>query len=48
MSRTNLPLRMIELKGSGFVDIKNHLLIIFGFGLLFNAWAVLNYRKTSG
>lgn len=41
-------MRMIVLKGSGFVDIKNHLLIIFGFGLLFNAWAVLNYRKTSG
>jgi ABC-2 type transport system permease protein len=39
--------RMIILKGSGFADIKYHLLIITGFALTFNTWAVLNYRKAS-
>jgi ABC-2 type transport system permease protein len=39
--------RMIILKGSGFADIKYHLLIIIGFALTFNTWAVVNYRKES-
>ena len=39
--------RMIVLKGSGFKDIKYHFVAIVAFGLLFNTWAVLNYRKTS-
>jgi ABC-2 type transport system permease protein len=39
--------RMIVLKGSGFRDIKYHFLIIIGFALVFNSWAILNYRKTS-
>jgi ABC-2 type transport system permease protein len=39
--------RMIILKGSTFADIKYHLLIITGFALTFNTWAVLNYRKAS-
>jgi ABC-2 type transport system permease protein len=40
-------MRMIVLKGSGFRDIKDHFLIMTGFAILFNTWAVLNYRKTN-
>ena len=40
-------IRMVILKGSTFVDIKQHFLIVGGFALLFNGWAVWNYRKTS-
>jgi ABC-2 type transport system permease protein len=40
-------MRMVVLKGSGFHDIQNHLLIIFIFAIVFNIWAILNYRKTS-
>lgn len=40
-------MRMIVLKGSGFWEIRFHLLIVLGFALGLNAWAVLNYRKTS-
>ena len=40
-------MRMIVLKGSTFHDIRYHFLIIIGFGILFNGWAVLNYKKTS-
>ncbi len=40
-------MRMVVLKGSGFSDISHHLLIIFLFALVFNLWAVINYRKTS-
>jgi len=39
--------RMVILKGSGFQDIKKHFLIMGGFALFFNIWAVWNYRKTS-
>lgn len=39
--------RMIVLKGSGFTDIKNHFLIMIGFAVLLNTWAILNYKKTS-
>ncbi len=38
-------MRMVVLKGSGFADIKNQLLIVFGFAILLNGWAVLSYRK---
>lgn len=38
-------MRMVVLKGSSLIDIKNHLLVVFGFAALFNGWAVLNYRK---
>ena len=38
-------MRMVVLKGSGFADIKNQLLIVFGFAVLLNGWAVLSYRK---
>ena len=40
-------MRMIVMKGSGFYDIRIHLLITTGFAVFFNSWAVWNYRKTS-
>ena len=40
-------MRMVVLKGSGFTDIKYKFLIMTGFAVLFNGWAILNYRKTS-
>ncbi|MBS1635756.1 MAG: ABC transporter permease [Bacteroidetes bacterium] len=40
-------MRLVVLKGSGLHDIRYHMLIIFGFAVLLNTWAVLNYRKTS-
>lgn len=40
-------MRMVVLKGSGFSDIKNHLLIITGMAIFFNSWAIWNYKKTS-
>ena len=40
-------MRMVILKGSGFSDIKHHLLIVFLMAIVFNAWAVLNYHKRS-
>ena len=40
-------LRMIVLKGSGFNDLKTHFLIMIGFGIFFNSWAIFNYKKTS-
>jgi ABC-2 type transport system permease protein len=40
-------MRMVVLKGSTLADIKNHILIMSGFALVLNGWAVLNYRKRS-
>jgi ABC-2 type transport system permease protein len=40
-------IRLIVLKGSGFQDIKFHFLIISGFAIFLNGWAILNYKKTS-
>ncbi|XVJ66095.1 MAG: ABC transporter permease [Lacibacter sp.] len=40
-------MRMVILKGSGFADIQYHLVIMLGFAVLFNGWAVLSYRKRS-
>ncbi len=39
--------RMVILKGSSFADLKNHFLIMGGFAVVFNTWAILNYKKTS-
>ncbi len=39
--------RMIVLKGSGFADIKNHFLIMIGFAVFLNGFAIMNYKKTS-
>ena len=40
-------MRMVVLKGSSLADIKYHLLKVFGFAVVFNGWAVINYRKRS-
>jgi ABC-2 type transport system permease protein len=40
-------MRMVVLKGSSLYDIRFHLLIIFGFAVVFNSLAVWNYRKRS-
>jgi ABC-2 type transport system permease protein len=40
-------MRMIVLKGSGFVDILPQFFIVLGFAVVLNAWAIINYRKTS-
>jgi ABC-2 type transport system permease protein len=39
--------RMVVLKGSGLADIKNQILVIIGFAIFLNGWAVWNYKKTS-
>ncbi|MFI5186619.1 MAG: ABC transporter permease [Chitinophagales bacterium] len=41
-------IRMVVLKGSTLADIKYQLLSIFGFAVVLNSWAVINYRKRSG
>jgi ABC-2 type transport system permease protein len=40
-------MRMVIMKGSGFSDIKSHFLIMAGFAVFFNTWAIWNYKKTS-
>ncbi|HEU5290042.1 MAG TPA: ABC transporter permease [Cyclobacteriaceae bacterium] len=40
-------MRMIILKGSGFDDIKFHLLKVAGFAVLLNSWAILKYQKSA-
>src|SRR6201991_3717335 len=40
-------MRMVVLKGSGFADIVYPLTAMAAIGLFLNAWAVLNYRKTT-
>lgn len=40
-------MRMVILKGSGFRDVFGHLLIVMIFALVLNAWAVMNYKKTT-
>ena len=40
-------MRMIVLKGSGAGDIRDHFFIMGGFAVLFNTWAILNYKKTT-
>lgn len=39
--------RLIVLKGSGLAEVKMELVYLIGFGLLLNAGAILNYRKTT-
>ncbi len=39
--------RMVVLKGSGFAEIGRYFLVMAGFAVFFNGWAVLNYRKIS-
>ena len=40
-------MRMVILKGSGFTDVWRHLVIVGVFAVVLNAWAVVNYKKTS-
>jgi ABC-2 type transport system permease protein len=40
-------MRMVVLKGSGFRDIMPHLVTVFGFAVVLNTWAVINYKKRS-
>jgi ABC-2 type transport system permease protein len=40
-------MRMVVLKGSSLSDISNHLLIMGGFAVALNGWAILSYRKRS-
>jgi len=40
-------MRRVILKGSGLADIKDQFLAIMGFAVVFNTWAVINYRKRS-
>lgn len=40
-------MRMVVLKGSTLKDIQQQLLIMFGFAIVLNGWAVISYRKRS-
>ena len=40
-------MRMVILKGSDLVDIKNQIFAVLGFTVFFNGWAILNYSKRS-
>lgn len=40
-------MRMVILKGSSLLDIGMHLLIMVGFAMFFNSWAIINYKKRS-
>jgi ABC-2 type transport system permease protein len=40
-------MRMVVLKGSSLWDIRNHLMIVFGFAVFLNGWAIISYRKRS-
>lgn len=40
-------MRMVVLKGSGFSNLIKQFLIITIMAAVFNAWAILNYKKTS-
>jgi len=40
-------MRMVVLKGSGLADIKSQLLIMSGFAVFLNGWAIISYRKRS-
>ncbi|HLZ85903.1 MAG TPA: ABC transporter permease [Puia sp.] len=41
-------MRMVVLKGSGVADIVPHILAVLGFAVVFNGWAILNYKKRRG
>lgn len=40
-------MRMLVMKGSSFRDIAHNFVIIGGMAVVFNTWAILNYRKRS-
>ncbi len=41
-------MRLVLLKGSGWMDIRYNFFVMIGLGVLFNALAVWTYRKTAG
>ncbi|MCF8257615.1 MAG: ABC transporter permease [Flavobacteriales bacterium] len=41
-------MRMIMLKGSSFMDIRHHFLVMVGFAIVYNVMAIRSYSKTSG
>ena len=47
MSHFAAVMRMVVLKGSTFYDILPHFIAIVILGVIFNTWAILNYRKTT-
>ena len=40
-------MRLVVMKGSGFADLKLHFIVMTVFAIVINAWAIMNYRKTS-
>lgn len=40
-------MRAIYLKGSDIIDLWKQLLALIGFGVFFNGWAILSYKKTN-
>lgn len=40
-------MRMVLLKGTGLNEIKIHLVIIFGYAVIINGFAVWSYKKVS-
>ncbi len=40
-------MRMVVLKGSDFSNIKMHFITVLTFAVVLNAWAMINYRKTT-
>ena len=40
-------MRMVYLKGSTLFEMRSQFLILIGFAVSFNLWAVLSYRKTN-
>lgn len=47
MSHFAAVMRMVVLKGSTYSDILYHFLAVVFLGLIFNIWAIVNYRKTT-
>lgn len=40
-------MRMVFLKGSALADMTRHMVVLIGFALFFNIWAVISYKKTN-
>ncbi len=40
-------MRMVVLKGSSFSDVTVQFFSVLGLGIIFNSWAVINYKKRS-
>ncbi|WP_419032944.1 ABC transporter permease [Dysgonomonas gadei] len=40
-------MRMVFLKGSALADMTTHMVVLIGFALFFNIWAVISYKKTN-